>query len=85
MPSKTNIIQSKYHGLHQSFPSWYHCSTRLTSSNQVAEEALGELYNNETLEQLYLPSAEDLYQPSQQHTLLESGWIINDNNNEQNR
>ena len=54
----------------------YNKRGRLASSNQVADEALGELYNNEILGQFYLPSKDYLYEQSQQHTLLESGWII---------
>ena len=69
--SLNNIIKKKYNK-----------RGRLESHKQLGDEALfGDLYNNEMIGQFYLPSNNYLHN-QQQHTLLESGWIIDNNNNE---
>lgn len=45
------------------------------SHTQIADEAIGALYNDEMIGQFYVPSTDYLYN-QQEYTLLESGWIV---------
>eukprot|EP00485_Elphidium_margaritaceum_P014429 CAMPEP_0202727960 /NCGR_PEP_ID=MMETSP1385-20130828/185382_1 /ASSEMBLY_ACC=CAM_ASM_000861 /TAXON_ID=933848 /ORGANISM="Elphidium margaritaceum" /LENGTH=341 /DNA_ID=CAMNT_0049394203 /DNA_START=1870 /DNA_END=2895 /DNA_ORIENTATION=+ len=54
----------------------YNQRGRLDTFTEIADEAFGEMYDNEKLGQFYVPSTEYLHN-QQPYTLLESGWMVN--------
>jgi len=53
----------------------YHQRGNLQSANQLADAALGPLYNDDMIGEFYVPSTSYLH-AQKQPKLLESGWIV---------